>query len=170
MVVLKGLTRRGFSLVEVTIAIAILAFALVVLLGLLPTGLQTNQVAIQQAQALNLLSGIKADLAAAGRLQGPQTESPYYGIQLDFPPANSGAPATYFLNPAGRLEPGAAAEDDAAAEALLRVTLGEIPPGAHGNQRLLRVQVTWPPMAGPEENGLISSAQVAETALIVLPP
>lgn len=42
----RGFTRAGFSLVEVTMAIGIVAFAFIALFGMLPTGLTTFRQAI----------------------------------------------------------------------------------------------------------------------------
>src|SRR6266511_307398 len=53
-----------FSLVEVTLALGVAAFCLVVLLGLLPTGLKTQQARIQQTTANAIISTIWSDLRA----------------------------------------------------------------------------------------------------------
>jgi type II secretory pathway pseudopilin PulG len=45
----------GFSLVEVTLAIGIVAFALLAIIGLIPTGLRSVQDATQQARASDIL-------------------------------------------------------------------------------------------------------------------
>lgn len=55
----------GFSLVEVTISIGIIAFALIGVVGLLPTGLRTIKYANEQAGAANVLNGIACALRDA---------------------------------------------------------------------------------------------------------
>lgn len=59
-----SLQTRGFSLVEVTLALGVAAFCLVTVLGLLPVGVKTNQNASQQTMAANILSEIVSDLRA----------------------------------------------------------------------------------------------------------
>ena len=58
----------GFSLVEVTLALGVAAFCLLVLLGLLPVGVKTQQSSIQQTTANQILSQICSFLRADVRL------------------------------------------------------------------------------------------------------
>src|SRR5436190_19252843 len=58
----------GFSLVEVTLALGVAAVSLIVLLGLLPAGLKTQQSSIQQTTANQIISTIYSDLRADVRL------------------------------------------------------------------------------------------------------
>ena len=58
----------AFSLVEVTLAIGVAGFSLLVILGMLPVSLKTNQAATQQTVANALISEVAADLNAAVRL------------------------------------------------------------------------------------------------------
>jgi uncharacterized protein (TIGR02598 family) len=53
-------SRNGFSLIEVTLAIGIIAFAFVALFGLLPTGLQTFRGSIDQTNDTNILQDINS--------------------------------------------------------------------------------------------------------------
>ena len=55
----------AFSLVEVTLALGIMAFCLVAIFGLLPTGLNTSRDAIAQTVAANIAGAIGADLRQA---------------------------------------------------------------------------------------------------------
>jgi uncharacterized protein (TIGR02598 family) len=57
-------THHGFSLVEVTLAMGIAAFCLLVIFALLPTGLNSNQTSIQQTEAASLAAALVADLRA----------------------------------------------------------------------------------------------------------
>jgi uncharacterized protein (TIGR02598 family) len=67
---MKPAVRRtaGFSLVEVTLALGVAAFCLIVLVGLLPTGLKTQQASAQQTIANEITSEILGDLRADIRL------------------------------------------------------------------------------------------------------
>src|SRR5580765_5027525 len=53
---------RGFSLVEVTLALGVTAFCLITLLGMLPLGLQIHQASSSQTAAASVLSSVAADL------------------------------------------------------------------------------------------------------------
>ncbi len=60
---MKALLRvRGFSLVEVVLAMAIVTFCLVLLIGILPAGLKTNKVSTDEFRAMNLMTALIADL------------------------------------------------------------------------------------------------------------
>jgi uncharacterized protein (TIGR02598 family) len=67
---MKPPVRRtaGFSLVEVTLALGVAAFCLIVLVGLLPAGLKTQQASAQQTIANEIMSEILGDLRADIRL------------------------------------------------------------------------------------------------------
>src|SRR6266480_5453414 len=58
----------AFSLVEVTLALGVAAFALLAILGMLPVSLKTQQASIQQTTANQIISQIFSDLRADVRL------------------------------------------------------------------------------------------------------
>lgn len=58
----KRRCAAGFSLVEVTLAIGIVAFALITLLALMPVGLKTNRKSIDEIAALGMLTSLESDL------------------------------------------------------------------------------------------------------------
>ena len=59
---------RGFSLVEVTLALGVAAICLILLLGLLPTGIKTQQGGAQQTIANQIATVLLSDLRADLRL------------------------------------------------------------------------------------------------------
>ena len=87
------MTRRispaAFSLVEVTVALGVMAFVMLAIFGLVPIGLSSNATALQQTAAVNLATGIIADLrqtpsaadiaASGGALTA---KSPRYAVDL----------------------------------------------------------------------------------------
>jgi len=84
---------RAFSLVEVTLALGVAAFALLAIFGLLPVGISNNQASIQQTAATNIATAIIADLkqtpnvtqiASSGTVALTPT-SPRYGINVTSP-------------------------------------------------------------------------------------
>lgn len=62
---------RAFSLVEVTLALGVAAFCLIVMLGLLPAGINANRAGSEQTVATGLAAAVAADLRAASA-QGPR--------------------------------------------------------------------------------------------------
>ena len=54
----------AFSLVEVTLALGVAAFSLLIILGMLPVSLKTNQASTQQTNANGIISQVAADLRA----------------------------------------------------------------------------------------------------------
>ena len=54
--------KLAFSLVEVVFALGVAAFALVILIGLLPVGLQANRESRQEGVAVNIVDALIADL------------------------------------------------------------------------------------------------------------
>ncbi len=83
--------RRGFSLVEVCLALGIVTFALVALVGLLATGLRTNQESAEDVQAANL-----AAAAIAQRRAAPTASDP----TLLLPPLNGAVQSPILITPA----------------------------------------------------------------------
>ncbi len=73
-----GLTG-GFSLVEVTMAIGLMSYCLVAMLGLASVGLQQERQSTDQLLALEVLSAVAADFRS---IPTGQTHSTAYGIQL----------------------------------------------------------------------------------------
>lgn len=55
---------RGFSLVEVVLALGVVSFALVTTVALLPVGVRLSDEAESESRAVNVLSGLLADRAA----------------------------------------------------------------------------------------------------------
>ncbi|SDT93029.1 Verru_Chthon cassette protein B [Verrucomicrobium sp. GAS474] len=54
--------RDGFSLIEVVIALAVISFALLSTLALLPMGLKTNRISSEETRAVFILTELEADL------------------------------------------------------------------------------------------------------------
>jgi len=55
----------GFSLIEVVLALGVVAFVLVALLGLLPIGLNTNRDSLEEFEAFNMLQLVAIDRQAS---------------------------------------------------------------------------------------------------------
>ena len=53
---------RGFSLVEVVLALGIITFGLIAVMGLLPTGLRLTKQSADEVAAVNIMTGISVDI------------------------------------------------------------------------------------------------------------
>src|SRR4051812_2993166 len=94
---LSSCPTKSFSLIEVTLALGVAAVSLLAVFALLPVGVKTNQIAIEQTASTDVLSTITADLRATTVTtpRGGATTSPRFGIAI---PANPvGANATTIL-------------------------------------------------------------------------
>ena len=60
----KSKHRSGFSLVEVVLALGVIAFSLVAILGVFPTGLASNRASINETRAAQLAQTIIATIDA----------------------------------------------------------------------------------------------------------
>jgi len=81
--------KRAFSLVEVTIALGILAFGLIAMLGVLPTGLRLVKESADEAAAANIALALQADILSA-----PANAVPTKRYELPLAYANTGT--TFF--------------------------------------------------------------------------
>jgi uncharacterized protein (TIGR02598 family) len=127
----------AFSLIEVTLALGIAAFALVVIFALLPVGLDSNQTAIQQTAAMNIATGILADLRAT---PPTATTSPRLGINLS-------ASSTVYLDEKGGPFPAATS---IAANSRYRMTVTMTPPSSGQRTATIgNIVTTWPAQASP---------------------
>lgn len=68
--ILHPFSSPAFSLVEVTLALGIVSFALVAVIGLLPVGLKSIKNANEQAGAANVLNAIAESLRTASSTNG----------------------------------------------------------------------------------------------------
>jgi uncharacterized protein (TIGR02598 family) len=93
-------TNKGFSLVEITIALGIAAFCLLSIFALLPTGMNTNRSSVDETIGANLAAAIVADLRATPIFAtGATTNSPTYGLDPDTD--TGGTPHTLYLKESG---------------------------------------------------------------------
>ncbi len=85
-------SHSGFSLVEVTLALGIVAFGLIAIFGLLPSGLNLVRESAEEATAVNIMGSIASRLQAGKNLPSGTTpiELYYDGEGLELPSAPSG--------------------------------------------------------------------------------
>ena len=146
--------RRGFSLVEVSVAIAILSFCLLTLLALLPAGLVSTTDSLQKTAAAGIVSQIAADirdtpLASSG---SPTPTSPRYGLTLDTSSTttSTGSTNTFYLDNTGN--PTGAINGSITANSIYKATVVVTVPKMansgsayfYNRPTFVRVIVTWP--------------------------
>jgi uncharacterized protein (TIGR02598 family) len=130
----------AFSLVEVTLALGVAAFSLLVILGMLPVSLKTNQSSSQQTTANGIISQVAADLRAAARLPPGQVSK-----QFSLHPHNGGpwdpTPDYLYFDYDGR--PTGTNQSTAPSGVLYRVTVTyRLPPT--DTTSLADIRVSWP--------------------------
>ena len=145
-------SRRGFTLIEVTLAVGVAGFCLLTLSGLLPLGLSSNQTSLNQTMAGNIAGAIVADLRCAQPLV--TGSSPRFGFSIpgaqSSPPTIAGAEQTIYLtangSPTGTV--GSNPGSSGTAVSVYRATVGFAPPGANGRTATaVRLLITWPALA-----------------------
>jgi prepilin-type N-terminal cleavage/methylation domain-containing protein len=146
----------GFSLIEVVIALGIISFALVAVIGLLPTGLNSQRQAVDQAfgaQALNAVA------------QGIQGISAGTNGTLRFGPVLAGVPVGQGTNSLYLLENGTlTSSSDPTSRG--RVFIDQKPPV--GSLRPIFISVAWPQSA-VRAGSSWTNAQGSVSAFLYLP-
>ena len=152
----------GFSLVEVTLALGVAAFCLLVLLGLLPTGLKTQQSGIQQTTANQIISQISSFLRADVRLPPGQTSKACdpSDTTCDWSNLNGhwrsvATPDTMYFTNEGKPTGTVTQPNNVPANAVFRAKITYYgPPTPEYTTSLASVRVTWPAAIDPDNNGV----------------
>jgi type II secretory pathway pseudopilin PulG len=158
----RSKSGAGFTLVEVAVAIGVIAFALLTLVALLPIGMKSNQISAEETRAVSILSAVEADLRNTHPSLESNGRSNIFGLDLPF--AIDPITGRYQLNPA--LTPRTVTLGDGAtiglSDAESPVPLGSntarfqvsviymprINPGSPETSRMdARLVVSWPPLA-----------------------
>src|SRR5213596_11285 len=164
----------GFSLVEVTLALGVAAVSLIVVLGLLPASLRTQQSSIQQTTANQIISTIYSDLRADVRLppgqaskacpDPPDPNDPCDWSNLNGHWQNVATPDTmYFTNeakPTGTVTQ----PNNVPADAVFRAKITYMTPPTQTTS-LATIRVTWPAAADPDNNGVPAGSVTALLAV-----
>lgn len=122
----------AFSLVEVTIALGIVTVGVVIMIGLLPTGLGLARESSDEAMAVNILSSLSTEIAASS---GLTNQSLLSGIPLTV--VNSGT--NYFDEHGRRI--GGGTNGDARYKAQWSVRAAD---AAKDISQNVYLQVAWP--------------------------
>src|SRR5256714_13768142 len=151
----------AFSLVEVALALGVAAFALLAIMGMLPTTLKTQQASIQQTTANQIISQIFSDLRADVRLppgqaskacpDPPDPNQPCQWDQLHGHWRNVATPDTlYFTNEAKQT---GTINGSPPADAVFRAKITyRFPPT--DTTSLADIAVSWPAAVDPANGGV----------------
>jgi type II secretory pathway pseudopilin PulG len=159
-----GRKACGFSLVEVTLALGVAALCMLVLLGLLPAGVKTQQNSIQQTTANQILSQVCSFLRADVRLppglykqvcpNPDDPDDPCNWDQLHGHWANVAQPPdTLYFTQTGK-QTGNVNQSSTPADAVFRakITYNPVPPT--GSTSVANVVVSWPAPVDPSAGGV----------------
>jgi len=136
--------QAAFSLIEVTLAIGVAGFSLLVILGLLTVSLKTHQSSTDQTVANSIISQVAADLRAAARLPPGQVSKqfsldPNKGIKGHWDPT----PQYVCFDYDGRPTTTGCTSSTAPLNALFRATVTYRQPPVDTTS-LADIKVTWP--------------------------
>lgn len=138
----------GFSLVEVTLALGVAAFALIAILGMLPVALKTQQASVQQTTANEIMNTILGDLRADVRLppgQASKAQGAWQNLSGHW--AARATPDTlYFTNDAAQT--GSVNQSPPPADAVFRAKITYLLPPTQTTS-LADIRVTWPAQVDP---------------------
>ena len=133
--------QRGFSLIEVCVALALITIGLVVIVAMLPVGLNTHREGRQKFEATCLAEAVVTDIRLMAD-EGLPGDTPCFKITLPSPiPATMPASpqVNFLLNGQGGVE-------TAVARAIYRVKIALWKDGLTApSATAVRVQVVWPP-------------------------
>ncbi len=144
----RAVARRGFSLVEVALALGICSFCLVAVMGLLPVGINTNRDTLEQTAAAAVAREVVADfwgLSSTAVAAKTVTQTPRYGLPL--PTVTTATPSSQTAYTLWIAEDGTKAAD--AVHARYRVDIFYGARSSVVQPAPLRVLVTYPATANP---------------------
>ena len=127
-------------MVEVTLALGVVAISMLAILGLLAAGSQVNRTATDQTASSDILSAVANDLRAT---PGPTATSLGYGITIPSNPVASETRTTLYFNSAGE------ASTSQVSGSRYRLVLTFLPTGAGRFATRVSLRMTWPAAADP---------------------
>lgn len=138
----------GFSLVEVVLALAILGFCLLTLIGLMSEGVTTYHGADSQSTMVNLATMVERDLEATppGTTTQPTQTSPRYGFSIPAAggTASGSTPQTVYVDISGTAT--GAVGIAPTSGSIYRISLFFAPPPLAGERMAtqVRIMITYP--------------------------
>lgn len=142
---------KAFSLIEVVISIAIVSFAFIVIIALLPVGIKTNRDSMEESRAINLLQAMVADWQVTA-FSTNSLPSCIYGLPSLTSMSTIRSGTNYVA------EDGTT--NSSSQNSFYRVTYTVYPNSAYMQPAIVNMQASWPAAA---TNG--SSVEVSATFL-----
>jgi uncharacterized protein (TIGR02598 family) len=153
----------AFSLVEVTLALGVAAFALLAIIGLLPASLKTQQASIEQTTANTIISQIFSDLRADLRLPpGLASHEGDSGFQLHGHWAQMLTPDTLYFTQEGKQTGNVNGSPPADAVFRAKITYRRPPTDTTS---LADITVSWPAQVDPAAGGVPAGSVTAFVAV-----
>lgn len=148
-------SEGAFSLTEVVLALGISAFCLLVLLGLLPVGLNSNQSSREETSALNIASRMIADLQSIpkGKAAGGANQA-VDGLSIPEAGENGGTQTVYYTETPSDLDRTHNFQSSPDNNTRFRITATLTPPAsasgtAQHTATCVHLLVSWPPHTDP---------------------
>jgi len=139
----------AFSLIEITLALGVAAFALVAILGMLPVSLKIQQASVNQTKANSIISQIAADLRADLRLPpGQASKEGTEGFGLHGHWLAMSVPDTIYFTSDGLQTPPHTVNVSPPADAVFRATITYLFPPTQSTS-IADITVTWPAAVDP---------------------
>lgn len=141
----SGYSLRGFSLVEVALALGIAAFSLLAIFGLLATGAQINHTAVEQSSSSDILAAVAADLRATPKTTPPgnAAASLQFGIAIPASPVGSSTSSTLYFTAQGGSSP------TVVANSRYRLVITFLRNESKRSATMADLRMTWPAAADP---------------------
>jgi len=137
----RNRSTLGFSLVEVTLALGMVVFCLVIIMGLLALGITSTQVSAVQTSATNILTAVVSDLESTQNplpKNGTSQKSPLYQIVLPAAGTTASAtPTTIYIGEDGQVVPSSSG-------ALYRLSVWTTGSTTTQQETLVRLLISWP--------------------------
>ena len=137
----------GFSLVEVAIAIAIVAYVIFGIVGLLPSGMKAFRSANQQAGAANLLGNLAESIRSAGTADGRNFTWSFAGTPSSYLLGGAKSTTTWSALTINGTLPSKTVDGELRAVAVLT------PPANASSEGTAILSVAWPVSANPVWDG-----------------
>ncbi len=139
-------SAAAFSLVEVILAMGVVSFSVLSMLGLLTVGLQSDSASSSETAVTNILTSLVSDLSATPKTS-PATDqtSPQFGLPV--PMSGNATTNTLFFREDGTVSGTMNQNAVAADRPLYRATVIVVPPASTKGATTVRLLLTWPALA-----------------------
>lgn len=138
-------SRGAFSLIEVTIALGVVGFALVAIFGLIPVGINTSRAGIEQTGANDVLAAVVTDIRSTPRTSpaGLTGTTQRFSIPIPANPVATAQDSTFYFESTGSYS------TFLGAHSRYRVSVTFLPNANSRAATRVLLKLTWPAAAAP---------------------